>query len=84
MLPSRLGVGGNVQLSDVCTYIIGRYNWTIVHACSLYIFLFLSVYCFYNRTFLFVLIGRLFWVIIRNIGRFYLGWVCGRWHTSGR
>ena len=32
-LPSRLGVGGNVQSSDVCIYFIGRFNQTIVHAC---------------------------------------------------
>ena len=33
MLPSQLGVGGNIQSSDVCIYFIGRFNRTIVHAC---------------------------------------------------
>ena len=83
MLPSHLGVGGNVQSLDVCTYTIGCCNQTIVHARSLYIY-FLSVYCFYNQMFLFVLSGRLCWAIIQNIGHFYLGWVRGRWHTSGQ
>ena len=36
MLPSRLGVGGNVQSSDVCIYFIGCFNRMIVHACVLY------------------------------------------------
>ena len=47
-LPSHLGVGGNVQSSDICTYIIGRCNRTIVHARSLYIY---------------VLVCRLFFII---------------------
>ena len=35
-LPSRLGVDGNVQSSDVCIYFIGHFNRTIVHAYVLY------------------------------------------------
>ena len=62
MLPSHLGVGGNVQSSDVCTYIIGCCNWMIVHARSLYFY---------------ILVCRLFF-IIGHFYLYYLDVCAGR------
>ena len=66
MLPSHLGVGGNVQSLDICKYIIGRCNWTIVHARPLYIH---------------VLVSRLFFVI-RHLYLHYLDICSGQLYKT--
>ena len=32
MLPSHLGVGGNIHLLDDCILISGHFNWTVVYS----------------------------------------------------